>query len=76
MTVHTEKNEKSNIVKVSDNGAGFDTGILTDICGTHTGLKSVKTRLDLFCNGILTVESTPGIGTTCTITIPKSEEDH
>ena len=74
--IHTGEDDNNNVVTVSDTGAGFDTGILSNICGTHTGLKSVKTRLNLFCNGNLSIKSTPGGGTTCTISIPKSERHY
>lgn len=71
--IQTTEDNANYIIRVSDDGAGFDTETLKNICQTHTGLRSVKNRLALFCNGQLSIESKPGAGTICTVTIPKME---
>ncbi|MBR6985102.1 MAG: histidine kinase [Ruminococcus sp.] len=74
VTVCTDETEDNYIIKIKDDGAGFDTDILESIDTTHTGIRSVKSRLMLFCGGSLVLESKIGEGTVCTITIPKSED--
>lgn len=72
--ISTKETEKDNIITVIDNGAGFDTDILGSNDATHTGIRNVRSRLSLFCGGELSIESIPGEGTVCTITIPKTED--
>ena len=76
INVRTEENGGDYIITITDNGAGFDTDSLGSIDSTHTGIRSVRSRLKLFCNGSLTVESSPGKGTVCRITIPRSEDQN
>ena len=59
-------------VEVQDTGVGFDVAALEPRTG-HIGLHNIQSRLKSMCGGTLTVESTPGKGTTATITIPKEE---
>ena len=59
-------------VEVQDTGVGFDVAALEPRTG-HIGLRNIQSRLKSMCGGTLTVESTPGKGTTATITIPKEE---
>ena len=57
-------------ILVEDNGAGFDTGAITDDRG-HVGIRNIRERLKVMVNGTLKIESTPGVGTRVNITIPK-----
>lgn len=57
-------------VCVEDDGAGFAPDTLLDE-SKHIGLKNIRGRLAAMCNGTLTLESTPGVGTKVTISIPK-----
>lgn len=57
-------------VRVEDDGVGFDTAVLQD-SRQHIGIRNIRSRLEAMCDGILTVESTPGVGTVATIRIPK-----
>ena len=74
VTVRTKETEDNYVINIEDDGAGFDTDKLKSIDATHTGIRSVKSRLAMFCSGTLSLESTPGKGTVCTITIPKTED--
>ena len=60
------------VVRVEDDGAGFDVAGL----GTRGafGLASVRERLELV-GGALAVESAPGAGTRITLTVPQAEEE-
>lgn len=57
-------------LRVEDDGVGFDVSVLQEP-RKHIGIRNIRARLEAMCDGILTVESTPGVGTTATITIPK-----
>lgn len=60
------------LITVSDDGVGFDTGIIKD--GVHIGLENVRKRLHDLCGGSLEVESKVGAGTKATITIPQKRK--
>lgn len=60
-------------VRIEDDGVGFDTAVLQDP-QKHIGIRNIRGRLEAMCGGTLTVESTPGVGTTATITIPKERK--
>ena len=57
-------------VTVTDDGVGFDTGVLLDD-RKHLGIRNIRGRLAAMVNGTLEIESTPGVGTKVLITIPK-----
>jgi len=57
-------------VRVEDDGVGFDTAVLQDP-RKHIGIRNIRARLEAMCDGVLTVESTPGAGTVATVMIPK-----
>lgn len=61
------------VVRVIDNGVGFDSSALTaDSCGRNNlSLGVIRTRLRTLCGGELTVRSICGEGTICEIRIPK-----
>ena len=59
-------------VSVADDGAGFDPAIPKVNDGrSHIGLRNVRTRLELVCNGKLRIDSEFGCGSVVTIEIPK-----
>ena len=59
-------------VVVEDAGAGFDVAHLDHLNqADHFGLFSIQEHL-LHINGHLTIQSTPGQGTRCLITLPRS----
>lgn len=51
---------------IRDDGVGF---VLTDVCGAKAGLISLKERVALL-DGIISLTSSPGRGTTIDLTIP------
>ena len=57
-------------ISVEDDGVGFDTNALLDD-RKHVGLRNIRERLKVMVNGTLEIESTVGVGTKVTITIPK-----
>lgn len=69
--IQTLETETAYIVRVIDDGIGFNpmTARLSE--GKHIGIKNVRTRLEILCRGTLEIEGEPGVGTTCEITIPK-----
>ena len=58
-------------VAVTDDGIGFFETEDKDEENRHIGIRNVRTRLELLCDGRLTVESVPGKGTVCLIFIPE-----
>ena len=78
VTIATEEDRESFIIKVSDTGCGFDTTKPKDDGKRHVGIENVRQRLSNMCDGSLTIESEIGVGTTATIRIPKGgkNEDH
>ena len=57
-------------VEVKDDGVGFDTSLPLDE-KKHVGIRNIRGRLKGIVNGELILESTPGVGTTAVIMIPK-----
>jgi sensor histidine kinase YesM len=74
LTVSTKTDGTSSIITIADDGIGFDPGSLAAISDgrSHIGIQNVTTRLESMANGTLSLDSTPGVGTTVTITIPFS----
>ena len=59
---------------VTDNGPGCEPEKQEKDPGkSHVGIQNVRERLAQMCGGSLRVESTPGTGTTVTVTLPKEE---
>ena len=69
--IFTEETPECHVIKVIDNGAGFDTETLKTMDDTHIGVKNVMRRLEMECSGKLEFDSKPGEGTVCIISIPK-----
>ncbi len=61
-------------ITVTDNGPGCEPEKQEKDPGkSHVGIQNVRERLAQMCGGSLRVESTPGTGTTVTVTLPKEE---
>ena len=73
VTIGTCETETHYCVSVADDGVGFESSILQDE-SKHIGIRNIRGRLEAMCNGILTIESAPGKGTTALIKIPKEDE--
>jgi signal transduction histidine kinase len=71
--VHVELREEAGgyLVRVTDDGAGFVTGIRPDSASRHIGLRSMRHRAEQ-AGGTCTVESSPGEGTGVEIWLPTS----
>ncbi len=59
-------------VKISDDGVGFETDQRQDDGKVHIGLENVRDRLSAMSNASMKVESTVGVGTVITVSIPKT----
>jgi two-component system nitrate/nitrite sensor histidine kinase NarX len=70
VTVTVEKNDGEAVVRVQDDGPGFDAGALPP--KGHFGLKVMAARAERI-GGTVEVQSTPGRGTTVTLRWPLSE---
>ena len=70
--LHTWEENGYNIIEIFDDGVGFDTEC-TSKEGT-VGMNNVRFRLEYMVNGTMDVKSSPGEGTTVTITIPKAQK--
>ena len=71
--ISTSESEQYFEVRIRDTGVGFDVNQPPDDKQKHVGISSVRQRLESLCNGTLTIESVPGVGTTAIIRIPKKE---
>lgn len=70
VVISTYETDKEYCVCVRDNGVGFDQSVFED-GKKHIGIKNIRGRIEAMCGGTLSIESTPGTGTTALITIPK-----
>ena len=71
VTISTDENKESHIIKVLDTGCGFDPSKPKDDGKRHVGIENVRQRLFNMCGGSLSIESEVGKGTLATIIIPK-----
>ena len=71
VTIQTYSDDKDYIILVSDDGVGFEKDSMQD-GKVHVGINNVEQRLSILCDGSLVIESTVGVGTTCTIRIPRA----
>ena len=69
--ISTEENAGGYLVRVRDNGKGFDFMNIPRDDRNHVGIENVKNRIEMMCGGTLSIESRPGEGTLVTIFIPK-----
>lgn len=72
--INTFETENDYIIKISDDGVGFDYEELNNDGKSHIGMKNVDERLKRMCGGHLTMESKPGEGCVATIFIPKDKQ--
>ncbi len=66
------ENEAAWILKIDDNGIGFDPNKEIKDGRSHIGISNTRNRLESMCGGSLDIDSTPGNGTCVTIQIPKT----
>lgn len=72
VTVSTKELEDAHQITVTDDGVGFDQTQSKTDGREHIGIENARGRLAALCNGRLEIKSTPGLGTTVVITIPKN----
>ena len=76
--VRARETEDGYTISVIDDGAGFDVeeararALKGETSGNGVGVHNVEERIHLMCNGTMTMESTPGVGTTVVLRIPKA----
>ena len=73
VTISSQKTEKAYRITVSDTGAGFDMERYMDDGKVHVGLMNVRQHLASRMNATVDIDSTPGNGTTVTVTIPREK---
>lgn len=73
VTIRTRAADGKILISVQDTGIGFDTSARPARDGRqHVGMESVSQRVRALCGGDMVIDSTPGYGTTVTITLPVS----
>ncbi len=72
--IRAERVSGACVVTVQDDGAGFDPNAPPSGERIHVGIQNVRERLKALCSGTLEIESAPGFGTKCVITIPAPKE--
>lgn len=73
VVISTEEKNDCYEIRVSDNGTGFDPDAAPADGRSHVGISTVRSRLQIMCNGTLEIISKIGKGTTAIVRIPKSE---
>lgn len=76
VTVTTSEDERYYIVKIQDDGVGFDVrnpDLKPSEAHTHIGINNVRERLANMVNAEFIIESQIDVGTCVTIKIPKKE---
>ena len=73
VTISSQQTEKAYRITVSDTGVGFDVERYMDDGKVHVGLINIRQRLASRMNATVDVDSTPGKGTTVTVTIPREK---
>ncbi len=68
--ISTKKTEKGHMIKIVDNGSGFDEKNPVTKEGHGIGMNNVKYRIETISNGTMQVESNIDKGTSITIYIP------
>ena len=70
VTIKAEETENGAFVTVIDDGVGFDPWQKKFDGRSHIGIENVRNRLAAMCDGVLEIQSKPGVGTTAIIKIP------
>lgn len=74
LKISSYKEDGKIFVVIEDNGVGFNVNEKKDDGRSHVGINNIKSRLEELLHANVTVESTVGVGTKATITIPKEEK--
>lgn len=73
--IRTQKINDQVIIRISDDGVGFDPYQTQYDGRTHIGIKNVKSRIHEMCNGEMVIDSKPGVGTIVTIVLKEENKD-
>lgn len=74
LKISTHEQAEDILIIIEDDGVGFDVNEQKNDGRSHIGMNNIKTRLNEMLSADVKVESTPGVGTRVTITIPKEEK--
>ncbi len=74
LKISTYETDHRYVIKIVDDGVGFDKEKLNMLDGSHIGIPSVASCLRHIANAELIIESEVGKGTTMTIELPKGEK--
>ena len=74
VTISTHEEADCYVVRITDDGLGFDTQSPAKDGKLHVGIENVKNRLEMLCGGKLIIKSEIGVGTSAEIIIPKEEK--
>ena len=69
--LRTREDEENILIEIQDDGVGFHAEELNK--SKSVGLSNVRFRLKNMVNGTMKIDSTPGVGTTVTIAIPREK---
>jgi hypothetical protein len=67
ISIRTRETDSGSEITVEDNGPGFAPA---DDCEPHIALENIRQRLEMMCNGKMTIHPREGGGTVVTVTIP------
>lgn len=70
ITISSGKYEMGYEIRITDDGVGFDSTKPKQDGKTHTGVKNVRSRIEIMCKGTMEIQGVPGKGTTVRIRIP------
>lgn len=70
VSIRTRKTDGGSEIVVADNGRGFNPAEGGDDSEPHIALKNIQQRLEIMCDGHLTIAPNDGGGTIVTVTIP------
>lgn len=74
VTLSTRQTGNATIITIADTGIGFDPEHYAEDGEVHIGIRSVRERLQRMAGGSLKITSTPGVGTTVIVTLPRKEK--
>lgn len=74
ITIKSYQTETDYVITIKDDGVGFDPNEIPRDGRTHVGIRNVKQRLEIICNGTCEIHSDKGVGTVVTVRIPKGEQ--
>lgn len=74
VTIHTSETETDYLIRITDNGIGFEEGEYANEGDAHVGIENTKRRLDMLLNAQVEIDSIKGEGTIVCIRIPKRRD--